>query len=930
MRLLTLPVLAVAALLSAPLALQASEPPSQAVTVPTRVGETVVLEWTGTVQPGAVGAGTNSCETGTPLEDPHEVTLTVPDGAYGAVAVSATFRIEWDTAGSDLVLSVFKDEALAASSDGGEPQETVIFNNPSSGVFNAVACAFAATQPTAYRGKLTLTATRSASSAQLNPPAGIGNATGAAPRFQLYAPDYPKQGFGMFGGEATLDVNTQTGSIFYIGFLETMRLKLDDSTSPAQQLWELKSGTLNSKVTSDPILVGDRDTGRIFAQQLIVGEGNSLSEFTDDDGETWTPGGGGGIRSGADHQSLVVGRYPTEGPGASIPHPLYPNAVYYCSQDIALVFCSRSDDGGLTFGPGVPIYTLADCQGLHGHVKVAPDGTVYVPIAGCPSPIIDAANSVPAVAVSEDAGLTWEIRPVTTAPPGSGGHGADPSVGIADDNTLYMSYMSALDDHPHMVISRDRGRTWERDVDLGALAGITAATFPAVVAGDPDRASVTFFGTTFTGEGAYDAENFNGDWFLFVATTYDGGQTYHVTNATPGDPIQRGGLCGGGFCRNLLDFYDMVIDTEGRLLISYEDGCVGGCPLGSPGTFSDQAVIARQSGGPRLLAAFDTVEPARPGAPRLSGYRTDDFVYLEWPEVDSGGSPVTEYKIYRGTTPGSETLLRSNGLKRQFVDAGTGSSAGALSYRISAVNALGESPLGNTLTLAVGDNAPTPGDACTLPGLKVAIDNIGEPEAAPLPRDVAEFYIAEPEDMPGMLAFTVKFAQALPPNQGAPTVRVFFDLPNGGKRVRLQVTGPDSAASYGFLAQDPDTGIHNTYTAVGELDEGTGFGTDGTLTLVIAKDKLGLRSTDTLLQAYVLTLPPGAGSNITSEEAGYVDYKLVGNDFCANGGVISPPVLDGGSSGGGGTVEEGRFGGALPLLSLGLLGLAALWRRRRG
>ena len=77
-----------------------------------------------------------------------------------------------------------------------------------------------------------------------------------------------------------------------------------------------------------------------------------------------------------------MGPYPAD---SLIPHPAYPNAVYYCSQDIALVFCSRSDDGGLTFGAGVPIYTLADCQGLHGHVKIAPNGTVYVPVAGCPA-----------------------------------------------------------------------------------------------------------------------------------------------------------------------------------------------------------------------------------------------------------------------------------------------------------------------------------------------------------------------------------------------------------------------------------------------------------------------------------------------------------------------------------------------------------------
>ncbi|HEX4895078.1 MAG TPA: hypothetical protein VFV11_01955 [Solimonas sp.] len=916
------PVLLAAALATVGLLARASEPASHEVTIPTQPGQTVVVEWTGSIAPGASGAATNSCSGLPQLEDSHTVNLAVPEGAYAAVNVSAAFHIEWDTAGSDLVLTVLKDGATVASSDGGSPEENVIASNPSAGAFEALVCPFAATAPTTYRGKLTLTASSASSGAA--PLAGTGNASGLPPRFQTYAPDTAKLGFGMFGGEATMDVNTQTGSLFYIGFLETMRLKLDDSTSPAQQTWELKNGTLNSKFTSDPILVADRDTGRVFAQQLIVGEGNSLSEFTDDDGETWTPGGGGGIRSGADHQSLGVGPYPAD---SLIPHPLYPNAVYYCSQDIALVFCSRSDDGGVSFAPGVPIYTLADCQGLHGHVKIAPDGTVYVPVSGCPSGLIDAANSQPAVVVSEDAGLTWTVRAVTSAALGSGGHGSDPSVGLAADNTLYLSYVSAIDNRIHMAVSKDRGLTWTEDVDLGSLAGITAAQFPAVVAGDGDRAAVTFFGTTFNGEGVDTAPNFNGVWHLYVATTYDGGKTYHVTNVTPGDPIQRGGICGDGFCRNLLDFYDMVIDPEGRLLISYEDGCVGGCPQGSPGTFSDQAVIARQSGGRRLLAAFDPVEPTRPGAPRVQGYRTANFAYIEWPQPDNGASPITAYTVHRGTSAASLAPLAVVGLKQGYVD--TAVQAGqTYFYRVTATNARGESLPGNILELAVGTNAPTPGDACTLPGLKVAVDRTLEPEAQPATRDLAEVYIAEPEDMPGMIVFTLKTSVPLPPDLTQAVYHVYFDLPNGGKRYQLEMSG--AGAEYGRLEQSPETGEHNTYVKEGDLDAASAFA-DGEVRMVLPKEAIGLRNTDVLQAVYADSWPSLVSSNITVDEAGYVDYKIVGNDFCKNGGVIAPPVIGGGggSTVGGVTRDAGRFGGALPLLSvLLLLGLAGLRRRR--
>src|SRR5207244_6574680 len=106
--------------------------------------------------------------------------------------------------------------------------------------------------------------------------------------------------------------------------------------------------------------------------------------FSDDDGNNWLPTQGSGQPAGIDHQTVGGGSY-------AFPAPLtptgYPHAIYYCSQDIVTAFCSRSDDGGVTFGPGIPIYTFAQvngvdvpiapgtCGGLHGHVRVSPDGT---------------------------------------------------------------------------------------------------------------------------------------------------------------------------------------------------------------------------------------------------------------------------------------------------------------------------------------------------------------------------------------------------------------------------------------------------------------------------------------------------------------------------------------------------------------------------
>lgn len=158
----------------------ASDPASHDVTLPTQPGETVIVEWDGTALPGGDGAGTQGsitelvgpsaaqpCPPQGP-DDSHTINLTVPDGAYDAVNVTADFHVEWtqgapDPSGQftdpDLVLTVYNGLIdQAGYSDGGNPEENVGLNNPGAGSYRAVVCPFLASQPTPYHGKLTLTA----------------------------------------------------------------------------------------------------------------------------------------------------------------------------------------------------------------------------------------------------------------------------------------------------------------------------------------------------------------------------------------------------------------------------------------------------------------------------------------------------------------------------------------------------------------------------------------------------------------------------------------------------------------------------------------------------------------------------------------------------------------------------------------------------
>src|SRR6185436_13930001 len=337
---------------------------------------------------------------------------------------------------------------------------------------------------------------------------------------------------------------------------------------------------------------------------------------------------------------------------------VYPNAVYYCSQDAAVIFCARSDDGGLTFGPGIPAYNLTQCTNLHGHVKVAPDGTVYLPNRSC--------GNQQGVVVSEDNGLTFNVHSI----PGTTSSADDPAVGIGrGDKTngvgrLYESFASG-NTVAGVAVSDNRGLSWKNIVDVGSLAGIRAAAFPTMVAGDDDRAAFAFFGSTTAGSA--DDRAFPGFWHLYVATTYDGGNSWLMSDATPNDPIQRNGIhLGGGSPphRNLLDFIGIDIDKQGRILVAYADGCMGpGCIQGpnsaTGNSYTSVAAIARQTGGRRLFGpdAPAATAPSVPGAPLLTVGRDGGVAKLTWSESDNGGSAITNYVVLRGTSSGGEVFL---------------------------------------------------------------------------------------------------------------------------------------------------------------------------------------------------------------------------------------------------------------------------------
>jgi hypothetical protein len=546
-------------------------------------------------------------------------------------------------------------------------------------------------------------------------PAIVPQATGLPPRFQDY--QTPLALGGGFG-EPSIGANLKTGHVLMTATTglnpPTIRTTFDDCPSPANVTWENVGAPLTSQATLDAILFLDQRTCRTFVSQLVAA--TSLMEFTDDDGNTYTPSNGAGIGAGPDHQTIASGPFAPP----LMPVTSYPDIVYYCSQASADASCATSLDGGVNFGPAVAIYNQTICGGLHGHIKVGPDGSAYVPNTHCQG---SDGRVAPAVIASDDNGITWTVRIVE----GSRADGSsflalpgepvvDPSLGIARDGTLYFGYQAG-DSTAHIAVSRDKGKNWQNDQDVGAALGILNTTFPEVTAGDGNRAAFAFLATTTAGN--YQDQptftNLDAIWHLYIATTYDGGKSYFTVDATPDDPVQRGSICNSGtvICshtpndRNLLDFMDTTIDAKGRILVAYPDGCItDACIHGSSGSSNDygaQGSVARQSGGKTLLAAFDPQEPAVPSAPRVDSIVHDSSgVHITWSRPDNGGATIIGYRIYRRTATGTYSPLVTvpdtaiySGLTLNYQISYTDTTVAPNTtyfYKITAFNGQGEGP----------------------------------------------------------------------------------------------------------------------------------------------------------------------------------------------------------------------------------------------
>lgn len=146
--------------------------------------------------------------------------------------------------------------------------------------------------------------------------------------------------------------------------------------------------------------------------------------------------------------------------------------------------------------PGSQSTSGTSCSALHGHVRVASHGTVYLPIKGCGGTptagnltITEFFGGHAPVSVSSDNWQTWSVRRVHA---GDNQVERDPSVapgrgdkvpcgrlylgredGVNPTGTTYGTTSSA-----RVAMSTDHGRTWSKPVDVCTPGGRAQRAVP--------------------------------------------------------------------------------------------------------------------------------------------------------------------------------------------------------------------------------------------------------------------------------------------------------------------------------------------------------------------------------------------------------------------------------------------------------------------
>jgi hypothetical protein len=419
-----------------------------------------------------------------------------------------------------------------------------------------------------------------------------GSVTSKAPDGRFYR-------LGINGWEPTIGVDDE-GRIFYQARNADLEPHVVRSTNQGHT-WKIVSPTIGGQpaqpISVDPILYLDKDTGRVFTNNIPPDITCQPISFTDDAGKSWT---NTGICGHFDHQNIFSGPPPEDGDQPTG----YPNIVYYCAINLVMLAdtstattCGRSLDGGMTWLPtGEPAYLTPVppregqespwCDGAVGHGFVGEDGTVYLPRVWCGEAFLS---------ISRDEGLTWDQVQVAN----NGGTGHEAGIAADDEGNLYYTWIAG-DDLPYFATSRDGGESWSKPMMIGP-PGIKRSSLPAIDIGGDGKIAITYVGSESPGENS-DEWTWNG----YITMTSDALATdpifYTGTINAHSDPLMEG-ECGDVRCHSLGDFFDVTIGPDGTPWAAFVDACWDGkrcIPTFEAIGIRGESVVGRLFGGPSL------------------------------------------------------------------------------------------------------------------------------------------------------------------------------------------------------------------------------------------------------------------------------------------------------------------------------------------
>jgi hypothetical protein len=570
----------------------ASMPPTSSVTVPSTIGQTVTVTWTGTIPPGSNATSNCAALADTPAVDQHNSTVSVPAGIYNTLAAQFTFQITWtpvvNLSSSDEILTVIGSSGTTVgSSDGGTNTETVGAQNLGSDTYKIIACGFSNAQPQPYTGTLTITT----SAPTTTPPNYTTGAIGFGPA--TVADSQRTEGEPLLH----LDKDAKYWETGPWGFSTTQSF-VHRSVDGGDQFNVVSPTALrpNPPPGGGDTTIAIDDQGFVYFGDLEGALEQLDCSVSNDSGNTWKKnpacarGPDDAPLTGTDRQWLAIDNGSDHTIGAS---GAADNTIFYVFHGLGTGHWILSSPGstGTTDLTGGLVFTNSN---------VNPMNAAYTGGGNCGQLVFDPVNrnlyyscaatnhvevTVGHVNPMQRTGITYTTHVLANSPGGAVSN-LFPPLAVDSAGNVYVVWSDPGDHNLYYAYSTDQGNTWQPTVKVNAPAAKsnvfawaeagTAGNLVAVWLGNDSSTlsdNMPNFGSNPAGATAF-------PWFGYVALIRNANTpspSFEQDRFTE-KPMHYGQICNGGIgCtismgdRVMADFLSVGLAPDGAIQVMFND-----------------------------------------------------------------------------------------------------------------------------------------------------------------------------------------------------------------------------------------------------------------------------------------------------------------------------------------------------------------------